>query len=210
MESQIAFSRTVMCLAAIALCGCITQAKTGHLPPARPVVLSIQQVGAAETSRFVYCIQEECNAVTPKTPALPQSVIAQSKATSATLLVPNAAEPPDDVSLEVFFAFNDSHINAADRDRIAMAAHKANAKTILINARSDFVGPPRQQQRIATARAAEIRKLIAANVSPKTRIAEALEIAAPGRVPDKQQAYQRRGTVRFLVSPQPSAGAKAS
>lgn len=203
MESQKTPRLALIALAVLAVGGCAVPRKVEQTPPARPVVLSVEQAGAGDSTRFVFCAQEQCPALTPKTPANGGSAVASAPARPAPPTPAPAAAP---VEVDVQFAFNDWHINLVDRDRISLALQKSQPQAVLITARSDFVGPPVQQQRVAQARAAELRKLIAAIASPGTRIAEALEIAAPDRVPSEQQARQRRGTVRFLVQ-QPSAGA---
>lgn len=206
MESKKTPRRALIVLAVLAVGGCAAPHKVETTPPARPVVLGVEQAGAGEATRFVFCVQEQCSALTPKSPATAAPALASAQPRPAPPAAAASAPAPAPVEVDVQFAFNDWYINLVDRDRITLALQRSRPQSVLITARSDFVGPAVQQQRVAQARAAELRKLIAASASPGTRIAESLEIAAPDRVPSEQQARQRRGTVRFLVQ-QPSAGA---
>lgn len=105
---------------------------------------------------------------------------------------PEQPQSTQEITHHVEFAFNRAALSKSDVNTITRIS--SNAVRVAITARSDFVGPPAGQQKIAQARADAIRAVIAAQ-APNAQVVERLEIADPKRVPAVKQAAQRRGTV---------------
>lgn len=204
MESQISTRLALIVALATLTAGCTSQPKHEKVldaGEAKPLHLGIEQVGAGETMRYVYCAIEKCPSITPKTPALrPTRPAAIPPAGAQSAPTPSFHRPSDSVEVDVGFDFNGTALLSGDRDRIAQAAASGNATSVLITGRSDYVGPAARQQAIAVERVAAIRKVVIGSVSRNASISEAVEIAAPLRVPAAEQARQRRGTVRFSMS----------
>jgi outer membrane protein OmpA-like peptidoglycan-associated protein len=204
MESQISSRLALMVATAALLSGCTSTINAPAYqggPAAPPIRLGVEQVGSGESTRYVYCVEERCSAVTPKTPGrrpLPVAALAPASAQSAPM--PSVPRAADLLDLDVSFDFNSSTVHTRDRDRIASAASRSNARSVVITGRSDYVGPAARQQAIAAARAVALRKVVAGTLSQRAPITETFEIAASQRVPAEQQALQRRGTVRFVLS----------
>lgn len=217
MESPLRIG--AIALAAYLVAGCAALGTVGEQSPQgaapAPLIVDVKQVGmSADASRFVFCAQEDCPRVTVKTPVAASAQLPTIRAVRAVELPAAQAVAPAEartppVIVDVPFGFNSAQLHAVDRDRLALAVRKAPANTkFLITGRADYVGRRAAQEQVAAARAATLRRLVAANTSPQALIAEQVEIADPARVPAAEQAHQRRGSVGFRVSPanQPSSG----
>lgn len=199
MESKRQISAAAITLLMVCLVGCSTPHVEQVQAPTKPIELGITQVGFDKTARYVYCDFDACPRPTPKTPI---AIIAPTSAfvsqweknkPSGALVVAS------DVNVQ--FKFNSSVMSKSDISALRAAAVSVfpESTQVEIIARSDFVGPPRGQQKIAAARFHAMQKLIAKQ-APGVRILEHQEIAAPTVVDSELQSQQRRGTVRFIPS----------
>jgi outer membrane protein OmpA-like peptidoglycan-associated protein len=153
-------------------------------PTARPVSVStwpITQVEYGRQAAFARCVPPACPSVTPKTLALeprPVPAVALPNAATGSLAAgesfppatagtPRAAPEVVKAALSdepltrqavVHFAFGDATLSPAARELIdEVAGSLASARHIVIRGRTDSVGPPRNNQWLATARANAVR-----------------------------------------------------
>jgi hypothetical protein len=195
MESKRQINRIAITVIVTILTGCST-AKIEKPQMSTAVELGITQVGFDKTARYVYCEQAACPRPTPKTP------IDVNKPTNAILSTWRQKDPPTPEALpavvHVQFKFNSSVMSQSDISLLMSAAKSATTDAnVEIIARSDFVGPPSGQRKIANARFHAMQKLVAKQ-APGVRILEQQEIAGPDHVDTEIQSTQRRGTVRFI------------
>jgi hypothetical protein len=199
MESKRQISAAAITLLMVCLVGCSTPHVEQAQAPTKPIELGIAQVGFDKTARFVYCDFDACPRPTPKTPivtiAPTKTYVSQWEKKNS----PGSQVVASDVNVQ--FKFNSSAMSKSDINglRTAALSISPDSTQVEIIARSDFVGPPRGQQKIAAARFNAMQKLIAKQ-APGVRILEHQEIAAPTAVDSVLQSQQRRGTVRFIPS----------
>lgn len=157
--------------------------------------LGVTQVGA-NPSRYVYCDLPACPTPTEKTRAIPliPAVMAPTVSSPGPLPTKKLSK-----TVDVAFKFNSAVLSASDQGRLKAGAAESVGADIELIARSDFVGPPAGQTKLAKARAAAMRHVVAKQ-APETRIREAQEIAVPQPVNAERQAHQRRGSVTFQSS----------
>lgn len=202
MGSSYRISRAlVVTMVTAALCACavapdqVKSVATAPLPvEAR---LGVTQVGE-NPSRYVYCDLSNCPVPTEKTRATPRiPVVMTPQVTSKVPAALPATKPP--TTIDVAFRFNSAALSASDLGRLRAGAIESAGADIRLISRSDYVGPPVGQTKLAKARAAAMRHVVAKQ-APETRISETQEIAGPQPVNAEKQAHQRRGSVIFQSS----------
>jgi outer membrane protein OmpA-like peptidoglycan-associated protein len=189
MESQRKTRTIAAVILSALLTACTSAPKEAATQGAKPVHLGIRQVGVDKTARYVYCEESACPGPTRKTlpdPIRPIAAVAMPPA-------PIVSHQPVDIA----FPFNSSRINKSDKDKLIKAVAASKGTDVEIIARSDFVGPPAGQKKVAGARAKAMRSIVAKQAHG-VRIVEHQEIAGPDRVAANEQSQQRRGTVRFI------------
>lgn len=184
----------VLCACAVAPDRTDPVAAPPHSVEAR---LGVTQVGE-NPSRYVYCDLPACPTPTEKTRAAP--MIAAVMASPLNSKSPGAL-PVKRLSktVDVAFKFNSAVLSASDLGRMKAGVAESVGADIELISRSDFVGPPAGQTKLAKARAAAMRHVVAKQ-APETRISETQEIAGPQPVNAEKQAHQRRGSVIFQSS----------
>lgn len=189
MESKrkIVWAAAAVMTAMLGACSSIPKEETPKL--AQKMALGIAQVGSANTVRYVYCQEPDCERPTKKTMPTPARQLPVASSTTSD-------EAVIDATVTVGFAFNSSELTKADTEKLLHAAPAGPSK-VEITARSDYIGPATGQQKIVKARAEAIKKIVAQQTRG-AHIVEHQEIAGPDRVDADRQAQQRRGTVRFI------------
>ena len=201
MENQIKTPFVLIGLVSLAAllssCGStVPVARRAEALPASLVPQMHLSVAQAPRIGYVFCETDACPKPTPK--SLP---VAKS-ATAPSLETIESPTPSSDIkvherSLDIQFPFDKATISATDRALIQKSLTQVNPTFIRIVGRSDFVGPPPAQTRLASHRAEVLRQALS-STSSSSRIAVETEVAAPNRVNASEQAHQRRGSVFFV------------
>ena len=193
MENQIKTPVVLLALACL-VSGCSTPPAPykATAPLAAPSEMSVMQV---PNLGFVFCETDACPAPTTKTPPTASRITVVQKESRSPPNFPDGKTR--EASLEIAFKFNKSDISAADAQLLARTLQEVNPTTIRIVGRSDFVGPPQAQTKLANDRAQALRTALS-STSSLPKISVEVEVAAPNRVNASLQAQQRRGSVFFV------------
>lgn len=190
---------TLMVTAVLSACAVAPDLANPVAMPPQPAEgrLGVTQVGENPT-RYVYCDLAICPTPTEKTRAIPKIAAAMTPQLTTKLPVGLPAKKPP-TTIDVAFKFNSAVLSASDLGRLKAEAIASAGADVRLISRSDFVGPPAGQTKLAKARAAAMHHVVAKQ-APETRISETQEIAGPQPVDAEKQAHQRRGSVIFQPS----------